>query len=293
MPVPPLRPPLLSGRVFRGTWAVSAGVLTEQQLRSSAWRRLRRDVYADAALPVDHRLLARGVGLVMPRTAALGGRTAAVLWGLTDLASADDPVEVVVPPGTRWTPGPGVVVRSARLDGDVVHDGRGLRWTDRVRTAVDLIRRDDGDESVVLLDRLVNARLVDLSDVRAAVAALSPCRGRAAALRTATLADGLAESPPETRLRLLLHRSGLPVPIAQYEVRVSGRFIAKVDFAWPEHRFALEYDGIWHGDPDQFPKDRRRLNRLGGVDWRVHFATKEEMRRPRELLADVAKALSV
>jgi len=74
---------------------------------------------------------------------------------------------------------------------------------------------------------------------------------------------------------------------------VSGRFIAKVDFAWPEHWFALEYDGIWHGDPDQFPKDRRRLNRLGGVDWRVHFATKEEMRRPRELLADVARALSV
>jgi hypothetical protein len=291
VPVPPLRPPLLHGRVFRGTWAVGTGVLTEQQLRSSAWRRLRRDVYADAELPVDHRLMARGVGLVMPRAAAMGGRTAAVLWGLADLATADDPVEVVVPPGTRWTPGPGVLVRSARLDGDVVHDGRGMRWTDRVRTAVDLIRRDDGDESVVLLDRLVNARVVDLADVRAAVAALPRCRGGAAARRTAMLADGLAESPPETRLRLLLHRSGLPVPIAQYEVRVGGRFIAKVDFAWPERRFALEYDGVWHGDPDQFPKDRRRLNRLGGVDWRVHFATKEDMRRPRELLADVARAL--
>jgi hypothetical protein len=291
VPVPPLRPPLLHGRVFRGTWAVGTGVLTEQQLRSSAWRRLRRDVYADAELPVDHRLMARGVGLVMPRAAAMGGRSAAVLWGLADLATADDPVEVVVPPGTRWTPGPGVVVRSARLDGDIVHDGRGMRWTDRVRTAVDLIRRDDGDESVVLLDRLVNARIVDLADVRAAVAALPPCRGRAAALRTAMLADGLAESPQETRLRLLLHRSGLPVPIAQYEVRVGRRFIAKVDFAWPERRFALEYDGLWHGDPDQFPKDRRRLNRLGGVDWRVHFATKEDMRRPHELLADVARAL--
>jgi hypothetical protein len=287
-----LRPPLLHGRVFRGTWAVSAGVLTEQQLRSSAWRRLRRDVYADAELPVDHRLMARGVSLVMPRTAAMGGRTAAVLWGLTDLATAEDPVEVVVPPGMRWTPGPGVVVRSARLDGDVVHDGRGLRWTDRVRTAVDLIRRDEGDESVVMLDRLVNARIVDLGDVRAAVAALPRCRGRAAAVRAAALADGLAESPPETRLRLLLHRSGLPVPIAQYEVWVGGRFIAKVDFAWPELRFAVEYDGAWHGDPDQFPKDRRRLNRLSGVDWRVHFVTKADMRRRRELVTDVARALS-
>lgn len=289
--MPPLRPPLLRGRVFRGTWAVAAGVLTEQQLRSSAWRRLRRDVYADAAVPVDHRLQARGVGLVMPRRAALGGRTAAVLWGAVDLATVDDPVEVVVPPGTRWTPGPGVVVRSAGLDGDVVHDGRGLRWTDRVRTAVDLIRRDEGDESVVLLDRLVHARVVDLADVRAAVAALPRCRGSAVARRTARLADGLAESPPETRLRLLLHRSGLPVPIAQYEVRVGRRFVAKVDFAWPYRRLAVEYDGVWHGDPEQFPKDRRRLNRLSEVDWRVHFVTKEDMRRPGELITILERVL--
>jgi hypothetical protein len=139
VPVPPQRPSLLRGRVFRGSWAVSAGVLTEQQLRSTAWLRLRRDVSADATGPVDHRLMARGVSLVMPRSAAMGGLTAAVLWGAADLATAEDPVEVVVPPGTRWTPGQGAVVRTARLEGDVVHDSRGLRWTDRVRTAVDLI----------------------------------------------------------------------------------------------------------------------------------------------------------
>lgn len=292
MPRPPERPSQLRGRVFRGTWAVSAGVLTEQQLRSTAWRRLRRDVYADATVPVDHRLMARGVSLVMPRRAALGGGTAAVLWGLRDVLSADDPVEVVLPPGTRWTPGSGVVVRTASLDGDVVHDARGLRWTDRVRTAVDLVRRDEGDESVVLLDRLVNARIVDLADVRAAVEALPRCRGSAVARRTAMLADGLAESPPETRLRLLLHRSGLPIPTAQYEVRVAGRFVARVDFAWPERRLALEYDGDWHGDPDQVPRDRSRLNRLSDVDWRVRFVTKVDMRRPTQLLTGLARALA-
>ncbi|PRY51957.1 hypothetical protein LY71_101329 [Geodermatophilus tzadiensis] len=123
VPVAPRRPPLLRGRVFRGTWAVAAGVLTADELRSSAWRRLRQDVHADAALPVDHRLLARGVSLVMPRSAALGGLTAAVLWGAPDVATAEDPVDVVLPPGTRWSPGPGVAVRSAPLDGEVVRDG--------------------------------------------------------------------------------------------------------------------------------------------------------------------------
>ena len=278
--------------MFRGTWAVAAGVLTEDQLRSSAWRRLRRDVYADADVPVDHRLLARGVSLVMPRAAALGGRTAAMLWGLPDVTSTADPVEVVVPPGTRWTPGPGAWVRSAPLDGDVVGDGAWLRWTGRVRTAVDLIRRDTGDESVALLDRLVAARVVALADVRAAVAALPPGgRGNVAARRAALLADGLAESPPETRLRLLLHRSGLPRPVAQFDVRVGGRFVARVDFAWPDRRVAVEYDGAWHGDPEQFPRDRRRLNRLAAAGWRAHFVTKEDMRRPDDVVAGVVAAL--
>jgi hypothetical protein len=270
---------------------VSAGVLTKDELRSSAWRRLRRDVYADAALAVDHRLLARGVGLVMPRAAALGGRTAAALWGARDLVSADDAVEVVVPPGTRWTPGPGVVVRSAALDGDVVRDGPWLRWTDRVRTAVDLARRDGTDEAVVVLDRLVRARVVDLDAVHRAVAALPRCRGSAYARRAAALADGLAESPQETRLRLLLHRSGLPLPVAQYEVRSGGRFVARVDFAWPERRLALEYDGAWHGSPEQLPRDRRRLNGLASAGWRVHFVTKGDLRRPDVLLSAVARAL--
>ncbi len=68
------------------------------------------------------------------------------------------------------------------------------------------------------------------------------------------LADGLAESPQETRLRLRLHRSGLPPPVAQYEVRCDGRFVARVDLAWPEQRLALECDGAWHGAPDQLPR---------------------------------------
>ena len=292
MAVAPRRPPLLRGRVFRGTWAVTTGVLTKDELRSSAWRRLRQDVYADAELPVDHRLLARGVSLVMPPSAALGGSTAAMLWGAGGLVGAADPVEVVVPPTERWSPGPGVVVRSAPLDGDVVQSGAWLRWTGRVRTAVDLLRRDGSDEAVVLLDRLVRARVVDLAAVRGAVEALPRCRGSARARRAVRLADGLAESPQETRLRLLLHRSGLPPPVAQYEVRCDGRFVARVDFAWPGQRLALEYDGAWHGTPDQLPRDRRRLDGLTAADWRVHFVTKDDLRRPDVLLADLVRRLA-
>ncbi|MGY1682871.1 hypothetical protein [Geodermatophilus sp. SYSU D01176] len=137
MPVPPHRPETLRGRVFRGTWAVRHGLLTEDQLRSSAWRRLRRDVYADAALADSHRLAPLGVWAVAPPGAAFGGRTAAANWGGEACAGPVEPVEVVVPPGLRSRPAPGVLVRTASLDGDVVHERRDLPRTSRVRTAVD------------------------------------------------------------------------------------------------------------------------------------------------------------
>ncbi len=282
---------MLRGRVFRGTWAVDSGVLTRGQLRSSAWRRLREDVYADAREPDTHELHARAVALVMPRGAALGGRTAAVLNGLTDAAGPADPVHVVVPPGVRWDPAPGAHVRSAPLRGDVVGRGPVLRWTAPVRTAVDLARQGPLEDAVVLLDQLVAARVVGLADVRAAVAALPRCRGSRAARKAVTLADGLAESPQETRLRLVLGASDLPDPVAQFEVRDGPTFVARVDFAWVAQRLALEYDGLWHAEPGQFRRDRDRLNRLTAAGWRVVFVTAADLHRPELLLARLRAAL--
>jgi hypothetical protein len=291
VPVPPARPPALRGRVFRGTWAVRAGALTPDQLRSGAWRRLRRDVYADAALPVDHLLHARGVSLVAPPEAAFGGLTAVALWGGRDFATPDD-VEVVVPPGVRWQPGPGVAVRTGTLDGDVVHDPPRLRRTGRARTAVDLIRRGEVDDGVVLLDRLVTAGIVRLDDVRDAVAILHRGRGSRLAGEIVGLADGLAASPPETRLRLVMLRAGLPTPVAQFRVFDDDGFIARVDFAYPELKIAIEYDGLWHSESGQFARDRRRLNRLADAGWRVIFVTAADLHRPEQFLARVGAAVA-
>jgi very-short-patch-repair endonuclease len=80
--------------------------------------------------------------------------------------------------------------------------------------------------------------------------------------------------------------------VAQHVVRVDGRFVARIDFAWPEHRLALEYDGAWHGEPDQLRRDRRRLNRLAAAGWRVRFVTAAEMYRPEEIVDDVRRALA-
>ncbi|SDO37198.1 hypothetical protein SAMN05660199_01830 [Klenkia soli] len=140
MPVPPAVPPALVGRVFRGSDVVRRGILTAAQLRSSAWRRIRHDVYVDTAVPDTHLVRAAAVALLVPSGAAFGGLTAAALWGVPDLVDADDPVEVVVPTGVRWSPAADVVVRTAELAGGTERR-HGLPVTDRRRTAVDLARR--------------------------------------------------------------------------------------------------------------------------------------------------------
>jgi hypothetical protein len=199
-------------------------------------------------------------------------------------------VEVVLPPGVRWHPQPGLAVRTAPLAGAVVGRGPWLRWTSGVRTAVDLARREPSVEAVVL-DRLVYAGIVDLAAVRAAAAALPRCRASARARAAVAAADGVAESPQETRLRLLLVADGLPEPVAQYVVEDGGRFVARVDFAWPQQRLALEYDGAWHAEPGQFARDRERLNRLTAAGWRVVFVTAADLHRPTLLVTCLRLAL--
>ena len=66
-----MRPPELEWRVFRGTDAVGRGLVTPHQLRSSAWVRVRHDVYADARLSRSHALACRAALLRVPDTAVI------------------------------------------------------------------------------------------------------------------------------------------------------------------------------------------------------------------------------
>jgi len=179
---------------------------------------------------------------------------------------------------------------SSSLD-DVVVDRHRLSRTGPVRTALDLIRRGPVDDGVVLLDRLAQARLADVAAVRAAAEALPRCRGSRMAREVAWLADG-PESPPETRLRLLLHHAGFPAPVAQFRIFDRDGFIARVDFAYPELKIAIEYDGLWHAEPGQFEKDRQRLNRLSAEGWLVIFVTAADLRHPERLLARLVAELA-
>lgn len=87
-----------------------------------------------------------------------------------------------------------------------------------------------------------------------------------------------------------MRRAGLPPSEAQFRVFDQDGFIARVDFAYPELRLAIEYEGAWHGRPGQLGKDRSRLNRLFEAGWRVVFVTAADMHDPEEVVRRIMRA---
>ena len=56
--------------------------------------------------------------------------------------------------------------------------------------------------------------------------------------RDLSLADARSESPTESTVRVALVIAGVEPPTPQYSVMRQGYFVARVDLAWPEIRFA-------------------------------------------------------
>jgi G:T-mismatch repair DNA endonuclease (very short patch repair protein) len=282
-------PDQLSHAVFRGSWAVSVGLLSWRQLERRTWRRLFRDVYVHADVPVTHELRAEAACLLLP-AAIVTGCSAAVLWGV-DLAGPLDDVEVTLPPGSGVRRLPGLRVRRASIPRDHRWRRADIPVTTAAATTLRLAACLPGDDAIVAVDRVVAAGVVDLAPVRT-LAASGRGAGSARARAVCALADGLAGSPQETRLRLLMQRGGLPDPVAQFRVIDRDGFVARVDFAWPDRKVAVEYDGLWHAESGQFARDRRRLNRLRAAGWRVVFVTAADLRDPARLIALIAAALT-
>lgn len=91
---------------------------------------------------------------------------------------------------------------------------------------------------------------------------------------------GVPESPMETKLKQLLRRCGLPMPEFQYEIWHEGRFVARVDAAYPEHRIAIEYDSYEHHSGRQaIDRDSERRARLSRIDWDTVTFTAAAIRR--------------
>ncbi len=94
----------------------------------------------------------------------------------------------------------------------------------------------------------------------------------------------------EHELLVLLRRAGLN-PVAQYVVTVGGRAIARVDFALPGIRLAIEADGYGtHALRPGFERDREKSADLQVAGWWLLSFTATQIRqRPDWVVATVLK----
>ncbi len=112
-------------------------------------------------------------------------------------------------------------------------------------------------------------------------------------MRTALgLVDARAESLPESAVRVRLWKAGLLVE-PQVDVRVRGRFVARVDLALVAARIAVEYEGRWRTLLEgQLSKDRARLDALREAGWIVVHVTAELLRQPGAVEDAVRRAVA-
>lgn len=169
----------------------------------------------------------------------------------------------------------------------------GMRLGPRDTTVVDRIPVTTADRTLVDVAR--SERRIDalaLADTALRVGACSPqslatqldrqrgARGIVQARDIVRLADGRAESPMESRLRLRVIDGKLPPPQVQYWVcDENGRPVYRLDLAWPEYRLGLEYDGIDHLDKPQQRSDLERRGWLIEHGWRLISVTDTDVYR--------------
>lgn len=115
------------------------------------------------------------------------------------------------------------------------------------------------------------------------------------------LADLLADrrgpivgSTLERRFLRLLRATRLPEPERQYHIRRAGRVVARVDFAYPAQRIAIELDGYaFHSGRLSFEADRARQNRIVEAGWSpVRVTARQIADGPDEVIATVRRALA-
>ncbi len=276
--------------MFIGSHAIADGLLTRRQLRERSYRRLVQGVYADPSLPLDHQLRCRAVALLLPQGAAIGGHSAAA-WHGAAFAGTHDPVTVLRPANVLWKGPRGVKVHRTELSLLDVELLDGVPVSSALRTAWDVAALEPLGTAVAALDAMVRAGTVEGTSLTAMVDTGAGRWGVTRVRRAFSLVDGRAESAPESRVRVALALGGLE-PVPQFEVRVGGLFVARVDLAWPEARLAVEYEGAYHFDGAQIVRDDARFERLLAAGWRVIRLSAADLRDLDAVVVRVREALA-
>jgi hypothetical protein len=277
--------PLPLDEPFTRRHAVDAGV-DPRHLRhlveDGLVRRVLRGVYAVTQAPDSVLFRAHALELVVPECAVVTDRTAAWLHGVPILergAHLDAPPVSVCETVDSRVRRPGVDGRRRQLLERDVMELHGLRVTTPLRTGLDLGRGLWRFDALSALDGVLHIG-VDYDELQVETLRFTGHRGVRQLRGLAPLADGRAESPGESALRLHWLDAGLPSPELQYRILDDrGHEIYRLDVPLPNVRYAAEYDGEEHhsSEEDLAHDEKRRdwIRRQRG--WTIDAFRKDDV----------------
>jgi REase_MTES_1575 len=189
----------------------------------------------------------------------------------------------------------GIVLHNDTLSPDEIVARRGIAVTTAARTAFDLGRRYGRTLAVIRVDALLQATDLKLADIDLLVDRHRGTRGTVQLREVVELADPGAESPQETRTRLVLTYAGMRPTKTQIDV--FGRYgahIHRIDMGWPEYKVGVEYDGEQHWtNPAIRARDIDQQAELEALGWRIIRVSAEMLRyRPHTIVERTTAALS-
>jgi hypothetical protein len=273
---------------FLGSEAVAAG-LTRHEL-ATRFEAVYRNVYVPRGQALTPAQRAHAAWLWSGRRATVAGISAAAIHGAKWI-DPRLPAELNQASQHKTT---GIVLRNDTLMANEIEVTRGIPVTTPARTAFDLGRRNGRTLAVIRVDALLQATALDVTDVGTLIGRHRGTRGIVQLREVVRLADTGAESPQETRTRLLLTDAGLRPH--QTQINVCNRFdehVRRIDMGWPQWKVGVEYDGEQHwSDPSVRARDIDQQAELEALSWRIIRVSAEILRyRPHAIIARTRAAL--
>lgn len=283
------------------------------QIRAGRWTALAHGVYlidSDMYGCLPQRVWWRAALLAQGPDSCLVAGSGARALGAQGLPPTEHVIEVAHVSGTsrrrrqlappnEWHPvsAPTVQVRQLPVRADEIVVVRGLTIRRADLTIVDAAIEASRPVALSLMDSALHQGLVTPAALQAAIDGARGRPGIQRLRRLAERADGRAESPVESRVRLACIDGDVPPDDLQYPVcTADGHVIAIGDLGWYRRRrrpLLAEADGeSVHALPEAVYRDRRRTNALAGEACDVVRFTYVDALRPAYIANVIRRALT-
>jgi very-short-patch-repair endonuclease len=286
-------PPELEGRAFNYGDGRRAG-LGEGRLRGGDLARPFHGIRWATRDSLDLADRCRAVAPNLPPGSFFSSATAAALMNvpLPYRHQRTEAIHIAVISPHRALEGRGGVGHKIQLMGDDSWTMGGLSLSAPARAWCELGVQLSIPELVAAGDWMIkpDAPLTSHVDLVDALRRYPDRRGKTKLRIAAGLLDGRAESPMESELRVVLVLAGITGLESNWPVRI-GNVNYRIDLAIPSRKVAIEYQGDYHRDPEQWRRDMTRGSRLASDSWFVIQINADDLRDPAELVTRIRNVL--